>query len=197
MDSATATLTASIIAGVISIIALSGSISIARLNIRHGEAKDFAKLSLEFKLRQVNELYGPLRHLLGQNAALAKQIRVGKSDPDKWRLMDHLPGILHDPRDGAIAKAIVEVDSQILDLITNKAGLVREGVLPQSFTLFGSHYQLLKLAMGGMKINPTDLGYYYPRDLDDEVLKSYTALSLEVHDSMRKYERRLREIKNA
>jgi len=194
MEPATATLIAASIAGVISITALGGSIHIARLNLRHGEAKDFAKLSLEFKLRQVNELYGPLRHLLDQNAVLAKQIRVGKSDPEKWRLMDHLPGILDDPRDGAIAKAIVEIDSRIQDLITTKAGLVMGGVLPQSFTSFGSHYQLLKLAMGGMKISPTDVGYYYPRELDNEVLKGYTAISLEVHELMRKYEQRLREI---
>lgn len=194
MESATATLISSGLACLVSLAALGGSIYIARTSLRHGEAKDFAKLSLEFKLRQVNELYGPLRHLLDQNVVLAKQIRIGKPEPAKWRLMDHLPAILDDPRDGAIAKTIVEIDSRILDLITTKAGLVIGGVLPQSFTLFGSHYQLLRLAMGGMKIDPTDVGYYYPRELDSEVLRGYTAISLEVHELMRKYERRLREI---
>jgi hypothetical protein len=194
MDQPTATLIASMIPAAVSVVILLGSIRIARLNLRHGEAKEFAKLALEFKIRQLNELYSPLRHLLRQNKVLAQEIRVGKVDPASWRLMDHLPDILGHARDGQIAKAIVELDSQILEIINTKGGLVRGGIPPESFILFGSHYRLLKLAMEGMKPTSTESGYYFPRTLDDDVIRDYTATSLEVHTMMDKYERRLKEL---
>ncbi len=194
MDTPTATIIAAAIGGgvsiAVSVAALMANYYNNRLNLRHGEVKDLAKVSLELKIKQLNELYGPLLLLIEQNNVLAKKIREGK--PPDWRLMYNLPAVLSDPRDGPIAQAILSIDEKIEDLNINKAGLIRGKTPPQSFQDFLGHYQLLKLAMQGQRIDPTSKDVY-PTRLGEDVKAAYEEIRTEVTAMLGSYERELKE----
>ena len=86
MDAVTAGLIGSTVTGVVSIVAILANIYISRRSLQHAGAKEIAKLSVELKLQQLNELYGPLLELTEQNYRLAQKIREGKANPQQWRL---------------------------------------------------------------------------------------------------------------
>jgi len=185
MDSGVAALIGAGIGASVSALTILGNMYSVRQTLRHGAAKDIAKVSIEHKIQQLNELYGPLLQLTEQNDRLARKLREGKTDPKAWRLLDHLPAVLRDPNDGPIAKEILGIDAQIEQLIINKGGLVR-GAPPESFQKFLSHYRLLKLAMEGNTVaGQTE---YYPRALDDDVRTAYNELKSGIDRVLERYE---------
>ena len=136
MDATTATLTGIGITAFVSIIALTSNYLIMKQTLRQSVILDIGKISLELKVQQLNELYGPLLLLLEQNKILARKLREGKIDPEKWRLLDNLPEVLTNPQDKALVNAIMDVDAKIESLIINKGGLVSGSEHPKSFKLF-------------------------------------------------------------
>lgn len=171
-----------IIAAVVSIIALIINYRITNQTLRHGVAREFGKISVELKIRQLNELYGPLRLLIEQNRHLALRLRQGKGDPMEWRLLDHISEVLGDPQDKAIVNEIIEIDGKIEQLIINNGGLVRTLGPPESFSLFLGHYKILKLAIDGKETPQIKEFEYYPRQLNDDVNNAFDAIKLEVDE---------------
>jgi len=192
MDAPTAALIGSGIAGLVSIVAIISNVYLTNRNLRHSAVKDIAKVSVELKIQQLNELYGPLLHLTEQNFRLAQKLREGKPHPENWRLLDHLPQVLSDPRDGPLAKAILEIDAKTEELIISKGGLVRGPTPPASFASFLAHYRLLKLMMQGAKIAPSS-DEYYPRRFDEDVKADYEEIKKEVSKMLSRYEELLSE----
>jgi hypothetical protein len=193
MDAATATLIGVGITAFVSVCAIGVNYLITKQTLRHGAARDIGKISLELKIQQLNELYGPLLLLVEQNRRLAQKLREGKPDPENWRLLDNLPEVLENPQDKAIVDAIMEIDGKIENLIINKGGLVRSPGPPESFNLFLGHYKILKLAVEGKERPKVAEFEYYPKRLNDDVKEAYEAIKHEIDDMLRRYERLLTE----
>lgn len=204
MDPVIATLIGIGITASISICAMWVNYRITNRTLRHSTARDIGKISLELKIQQLNELYGPLLLLIEQNRRLAQKLREGKrlsilklredkSNPKKWRLLDNLPAVLENPKDKAIVDAILEIDSKIESLIINKGGLVRSPGPPESFNLFLGHYKILKLAVEGKERPHVAEFEYYPRKFNDDVKEAYKAIKNEIDDMLQRYERLLKE----
>lgn len=199
----TATLIAVVLTASVSICAMWVNYRITNRTLRHSAARDIGKISLELKIQQLNELYGPLLLLIEQNRRLAQKLREGKrltirlredkSQPKKWRLLDNLPEVLENPKDKAIVDAILEIDSKIESLIINKGGLVRSPGPPESFNLFLGHYKILKLAVEGEERLHVAEFEYYPRKFNDDVKEAYQAIKNEIDEILDRYERLLKE----
>lgn len=192
MEPAIAALIGAAIGASASVCAIVGNVYVMRQTLRQGAVKDIAKLSIEHRIQQMNELYGPLLQLTAQNKQLADKLREGKANPQEWRLLDHLPEVLKDPRDGPLADAILSIDARIEDLIINKGGLVAGPQPPDSFEAFLSHYKLLKMAMEGKAVTG-DRAEYYPRAFDEDVRRAYADLKSRVDKVLAKYEETLSE----
>jgi hypothetical protein len=177
LSSAAAALWGAGIGAFVSVVALIVNYRLQRSN----EVRERLRVQLEFHVRQLNELYGPLRFLIEQNRRLAIKLRDGKEDPNKWRLLDNVESVLNDPRDLALAKEILEIDGRIEGLIIDKAGLIH-GPPPQSFDRFLAHYSLLALAMSGAPIGHVGSLDYFPREINDDVMGTYKLLANQVSD---------------
>jgi hypothetical protein len=134
--------------------------------------------------KQLSGLYGPLRLLTSQSAALAEKLREGKEDPENWHLLHHLKVVVEDPADKAIVEQIIEINGEIEQRILNKAGLLQDGTVPESFILFLGHYRQLKIAVDAMidagENVPGEITAKkfesYPRQFDDDVKAGYESL---------------------
>lgn len=65
MEAITATLLGIGITAFVSVSAMVVNYFITNKTLQHGTARDILKISLELKIRQLNELYGPLLLLMG------------------------------------------------------------------------------------------------------------------------------------
>jgi hypothetical protein len=188
MDCAIATL---IGVGVVALITLAGffmNYKITKKTLNYVTAREISKISLEFKIRQLNELYGPLSNLVELNRRLALKLREDKSDPENWRLLNNLPAVLENPRDKAIVNEIIDVDAKIEDLIINKGGFIRSPGPPESFILFLIHYIILKLAIDGKEIPQVSDFELYPRELNEDVKVACDTIKRDIDNMLSKYE---------
>lgn len=134
---------------------------------------------------QLSGLYGPLRLLTSQSAALAEKLRKGKNNPHEWRLLDNLDVVKTPGPDKAIVEQIVEVNGEIERRVLNNAGLLKDGVVPDSFIDFLGHYRQLKIAvtdsMEGHEAQAVTGKKFevYPRKFDTDVKTAYEALNAE------------------
>jgi hypothetical protein len=135
---------------------------------------------------QLSGLYGPLRMLTSQSAALADKLREGKEDPESWHLLRHLKVVIEDPADKAIVEQIIAVNGEIEQRILNKAGLLQDGSVPDSFVAFLGHYRQLTIAFdAAIKAEevPGEITAKkfesYPRQFDDDVRAGYENLLAE------------------
>ena len=176
----------------VSLVAILTNYRITERTLRHGAAREFGKISLELKIKQLNDLYGPLRLLIEQNRILAQKLREGKGDPEEWRLLDHVTEALNDPQDKAIVEEIVEIDDKMEELIITNGGLVRSPGPPESFSLFLGHYKILKLAIEGKETPKVTEFEYYPRQLNDDVNQAYDTIRREIDEIVARYENLLK-----
>lgn len=193
MDDPTATLLGVIITAIISILIMVVNYWITKQTLSHEAARDIGKTSLEIKIRQLNELYGPLLLLTEQNRILANKLYEGKVDAANWRLLDHIPEVIKNRQDKAIVDEIIKIDAKIEELIINKGGLVRSPRPPQSFSLFLGHYKILKLALEGKERPHVAELEYYPRKLNKDVEEAHQKIIKEIDDMMEKYEMLLKK----
>jgi hypothetical protein len=135
---------------------------------------------------QLSGLYGPLRMLTSQSAALAKKLREGKPEPDSWHLLHHLKVVIENPADKAIVDQIIAINGDIEQRILQRAGLLKDGNVPDSFIAFLGHYRQLKIAFDAAvdaKEVPAEITAKqfesYPREFDRDVLSAYEDLRAE------------------
>ncbi len=134
---------------------------------------------------QLSGLYGPLRLLTSQSAALAEKLRKGKNNPQEWRLLDNLDVVKTPGPDKAIVEQIVEVNGEIEKRVLSNAGFLKDGVVPDSFVEFLGHYRQLKIAvtdsMEGHETQAVTGKKFevYPRKFDTDVKTAYEALNAE------------------
>jgi len=192
MDATSAALIGVGIGAFVSVCAIVANIFSTNRTMRHISAREFGKISLEIKIsqlvRQLNELYGPLLLLQEQEKRLASRLREGKADPEKWRLIDNLPGLLENRSDKAVIEEIMRINTKIEELLITKAGLIRAPRPPDSFKLFMGHFSVLKLAMEGKERPKVAEFEYYPRQFDQDVREAYDAILQERDELLQKYE---------
>lgn len=189
MNEVAAILLGVIITAVVSIIIMLVNYWISKQALSHETARDIGKTSIDLKIKQLNELYGPLHLLIEQNKILAHKLREGKADPENWKLLDNLLDVLGNQQDKAILDEIMEINAKIEKLIIGKGGFIRSPGPPESFHLFLGHNKILKLAIEGNKERPHVSEFeYYPRELDIDVKEAYNAIRNERDEMLQKYE---------
>jgi hypothetical protein len=136
--------------------------------------------------QQLSRLYGPLLLLTAQSKALAERLRDGRANPDQWHLLDNLEAVAGDPTDRAIAEQIIEVNQRIEGLILARAGLIRDGDIPDSFVSYLGHYRFLRIAFDAAKAGAgasreitAKRFEYFPPAFDGDVTTAYKALVAE------------------
>lgn len=196
MNEVVAALLGVIITAVVSIIIMLVNCWISKQTLRHETARDIGKTSIDLKIKQLNELYGPLHLLIKENKILANKLREGKADPKNWRLLDNIPAVLRNKQDKAILDEIMEINAKIEKLIVCKGGFIRSPGLPgppESFHMFLGHNKILKLAIEGKERPHVSEFEYYPRKFDNDVIEAYNAISNERDEMLQKYESILKE----
>jgi len=130
---------------------------------------------IDWRVRQLNELYGPLRMLRATSKRLRQSLPTTEGNGAQWRLVEHIPEARDDPAKRILVEAILSIDGAIEDLLINKAGLMEAGELPKSFEVFMHHSRLLQLAWGqggrltrepGL-VDVTDVPF--PDEIDDDI----------------------------
>jgi hypothetical protein len=175
-----AALIAAAIAAGISVVGMIVNALIQRYTLRQAAAREVASAMLEFRLRQLNDLYGPLLLRLEQSDRLARKLREGVSDPAKWRLLDHVDEVLAHPESAAVAEQILEIGQTIEEILLTRAGLALSPRPPETFGLYLGHIAILRMMMredARPKISDHE---YYPRQLNEDVRAGYTAIQTEI-----------------
>ncbi len=97
----------------------------------------------EYKIQQLNELYGPVFMLRAESRQLRE--RVGPPSQE-WRLVDHIAEVKTDPLRSRIVEEILAINSRIGDLVIGRAGLLARHPAPTSFQEFLAHARLLQMS---------------------------------------------------
>jgi hypothetical protein len=103
---------------------------------------------VDYRMRQLSELYGPLTLLRATENGLRKSLpskEVG-DEGERWRLVRHIEDARRTPAMKVIVEAILAINEGIETLLITKAGLMEGDSLPESFKDFMHHSKLLKLA---------------------------------------------------
>lgn len=167
---------AAFIAGLVAVIGMIANAVIQARALRHAAARDVASAMLDFRLQQLNELYGPLLLLLAQSERLAAKLREGEPDPAAWRLLDHIDQVLGDPNRLVIAEQILEIGDKIEDILLTKAGLALHPGPPDTFELYLGHIAILRLLIRRGAHSPIAAHEYYPREFNHDVRAGYESL---------------------
>jgi hypothetical protein len=185
ISAALAALIAAAISGAISVTGFVVTAVIQKRALKHAAARDVANAILDFRLRQLNDLYGPLLLLLAQSERLAKKIREGRPNPEKWRMLDHVDEVLKDPEAKVVALQILEIGNRIEDILLSKAGLALGPEPPETFALYLGHVAILRLMLQGRARPKIAADEYYPRQLNEDVREGYGRIQSEI-DRLRK-----------
>lgn len=180
MDGGIAALIGSGITALVSLFAMILNNWVSIYNLKRLNINEIAKMSFEYKIRQLNELYGPLIPLLEENQRLAQKLRENKPDAAHWRLLDHLP--LSDDQDRQIAVAIIAIYAKIEELLISKGGLISGREFPKSFHLFLGHFEVLKMAFQGKDKITIKEYEYYPLEFDADIRETYQTIKKEIED---------------
>jgi hypothetical protein len=157
--------TAAVVAGLVSLVQI--------FVTGHRERR---KQLIEFRLRQINELYAPISLLLAQDLSLAKTLREAAAVPGtEWHLLDDLSTVLSNAELTKLAKRIVEVNNAIKNILTEKSGLGLHDELPDSYSEFITHADLVAQGVEAGAIAPNVAPKYFPKAFEVDVKRDYAA----------------------
>lgn len=129
---------------------------------------------IEFRLRQINELYAPISLLLAQDLSLAKTLREAAAAPgNSWHLLDDLSAVLANPELKQLAERIVEVNNAIKDILTEKSGLGLHEDLPNSYSQFIAHADLVSQSVNSGAIPSNVMPKYFPKQFEAAIKSDY------------------------
>jgi hypothetical protein len=121
----------------------------------------------DWRVSQLNELYGPLRMYRETCNRLRKSLPAFEPDGHThWPLVDHLPEAKADHRMRLIVDEIVAINTAIEDLLIHKAGLMEPPDPTDNFRTFMEHSRLLQIAWRAS----TDLRIpHFPYGMDKDI----------------------------
>jgi hypothetical protein len=169
---------------------------------------------LDFRLKQMETFYAPMRALLTQTRGLYDKMGLGliqddpkhyrwatSSDPNhhrvevhqpdgSWagfRLLDQFPAVKKDPRALALADQVLTIGKELTGIITQHAGLA-SGDLLDLLGQYMSHYAILSAIRNEPRTEPYPPGFheigYYPRELDDRIADGYREVAKLINQSV-------------
>ncbi len=149
-----------------------------RMDARH----NFAAEVLRYRLRQMEEFYGPVLLLVEQSRILYEKhlwtVRRVMPDfqLDGYRLLDHIHKFKKDPQIGPLVGAILTTGSNLTELISKKSGLIEGGLGPR-FIEYQAHFAILNAASERELTKEEKDGWqefgYYPRMLNREIREGF------------------------
>lgn len=172
---------AAIIASIASLIA-----SLIAWGSSHQARKAVEKQrSQDYRVRQLNELYGPLYMRRMESRRLWKQLPgVAGAEPGKsdWHLLDHIEEIKSEARDHRrlVVEAILTINEELRGLIVGAAGLLESFPPPQSFEKFLEHARTLKIHWNEGKNAEGVTHLPFPGEIDDDIRKAIETLRSEL-----------------
>jgi hypothetical protein len=127
--------------------------------------------SIETKL---DSFYGPYTQLSSTNKLIAGELKSRHREKGEMRILLLMldpawrKGL--SPGDQALVDEIIDIDTKLLSLIQDSAGMVDEAVQPYLYRA-AAHFRMMILAHGGKLDNAPDRysSYVYPRQLDGVV----------------------------
>ena len=128
----------------------------------------------EFRLQQMNRLYGPLILLRQQSKYYWEKLREGKG-ADNWRLLDNLDQVRSNPADLALAQLLVQLNTRSEKVILENAGLMFGPSMPDCFHRFLGHCGIVRVAVEQGRIPGAASYMHYPPDFDTELERGYLA----------------------
>lgn len=166
-----------------------------------------AEKILEFRLKQMEQFYAPMRALLGQSKGLydkmIRQLAAGepkryRKDPHstdddfrlqvvasdgtwkEFRLLDQLPAVRNNEKAFALAKEILKIGDKMTQIISEHAGLASEDVI-DLLGEYMAHYATISTIDRLNESEPYEPGWhkvmYYPRELNGKIESGYRELS--------------------
>lgn len=138
----------------------------------------------DYRVRQLNELYGPLYMRRMESLRLWHQL---PDDPNarpgtgEWNLIDHIEEIKEESGRGInhrrlIVEAILEINEQDRSLIVGAAGLLERFPPPKSFETFLEHARTLKIHWEQGK-NAHGVNHVpFPGEINDAIEEAITRL---------------------
>jgi hypothetical protein len=187
ISAAQAAIIGALIAAITTLATIALNFFVQKWLTKRAERNEAARLRVEHITDQLSLLYGPLLLLTAQSKALADRLRDGKTNPEQWHLLDNLAAVAADPTDRAIAEQIIEVNKRIEALILERAGLIRDGDVPESFVSYLGHYRFLRIAFDAAVarkgVVPRQITAkqfeYFPPAFDADVKEAFTSLTSE------------------
>ncbi|MEX5271499.1 hypothetical protein [Kocuria sabuli] len=160
-------LTAALVAGLVSLIQI----------VVTGKREKNRQL-LEFRLRQINELYAPILFHLAETKSLATTLRESIAPPNtQWHLLDHLTEVHQNPQLLEIAKRIVLINCQIKDALVKNSGLSLEAELPASFHDFITHANIVSRAVAEGTVLDNVRPKYFPQQFEIDINRAHSTLT--------------------
>jgi hypothetical protein len=109
-----------------------------------------AQRQRDYRLRQLNELYGPLymrRRLSRQLWGQLPGVPDAEPGVTQWKLIDHVEEIKteQDVHRRQVVEKILQINDELTALITGSAGLLEQFPAPQSFETFLEHAATLRM----------------------------------------------------
>jgi hypothetical protein len=181
-----------------------------------------AEQMMEFKLKQIQEFYGPLYAALNQSKGIYDKLldQLVNDEPTKYRkalnptgndyrwevqdsmgkwqdfrLVDQLPAIKGNPRALALVDSNLDLGARMCEIISKCAGYAAEDLLEQ-LGQYMAHYAILKAIRNGTEKDAFEPGRHkigaYPFGLDKNVGAKYHELSNEIGSYGQAYERTLK-----
>ena len=139
----------------------------------------------DYRIRQQNELYGPLYMWRLLSRRLWEQLtEIPNAQPGvtPWKLIDHIEEIKSeaDGRRRLVVEEILKINAELTDLIVGKAGLLYELPPPESFEKFLEHSRMLRINWD-QGTNATGISYRpFPGEIDQDILHALEGLRRDI-----------------
>lgn len=160
---------------------VAGAVSLAQ--IWTAGRRENKRMLQEFRLRQLNDLFGPLQFSLAQVKTIGKTLRETaesqleeskrSSRENPWHILDNIPEICANEQLKGMADDIAAINSSIITLMEKNSGLALEDAIPESYELFVRHTTLLRRGLNDNK-SPAQLdAKYFPKEFEIYVNKKH------------------------
>lgn len=138
---------------------------------------------VDWRVRQINELYGPLQMYRATSKRLRESLPAFEKDgTTRWRLVMHIPDAKANPGQKIVVEEILSISKAIESLLLHKAGLMEATEPTENFAKFMHHSRLLRIAWrhGGVlgtgpgQVDVTDVPF--PDAVDEDISKAVTRI---------------------
>ena len=155
------------IAAMAAIIAALISYHSSRSNTRTSASQT----EIEFRRRQLNELYGPIYMKQSTSVGLRKMLPGLQEDGKKWRLVDHIEEIKasDDPVLIACVEQLISINEDIMRDIVEKSELYVAFPPPIAFSRYVAHVEFLTFTWRQGRNQPAGLRLPFPNEFDSVI----------------------------